>query len=55
MNGRFSGKIAIVAGAASGIGRAIADRFFECRRLRYAGGRISATSRPATSYWSTEA
>ena len=29
MNGRFNGKVAIVTGAASGIGRAVADRFFE--------------------------
>jgi NAD(P)-dependent dehydrogenase (short-subunit alcohol dehydrogenase family) len=28
MNGRFKGKVAIVTGAASGIGRAVADRFF---------------------------
>jgi len=29
MNGRFHGKVAIVTGAASDIGRRVADRFFE--------------------------
>jgi short chain dehydrogenase len=29
MNERFNGKVAIVMGAASGIGRAVAERFFK--------------------------
>jgi meso-butanediol dehydrogenase / (S,S)-butanediol dehydrogenase / diacetyl reductase len=54
MNERFNGKIAIVTGAASGIGRAVAERFFKEGASVFAIDRNSETLAklpPAAERW----